>query len=214
MSSSFETARPRRRRVGLLGYGGGTVAGLLHAAWPDLEILGAEPDPHVRRLASMMSAKRLPGRIVPRSAEAFLRSARRFDALLDDIFTQENGRLRRPGPCADIPTAARDRLAEGGIYAVNLRSPGGDVERRTVASVRRSFRFAGVIYSRDYAHKVVVASNTRLERGAFCRALRKLLGGSGGGREIDGRRFRFYSLLPRTTGRTTFRPSRRTTTST
>jgi SAM-dependent methyltransferase len=177
---------PRSRagqRIGFLGYGGGAVARLVRAgAGPGAQLVGVEPDPEVRRLAGRnLGADDLRVRIVTADAMRYLRRrGPRFDALLDDIYAPRAGRLARPESCADLPRLARRRLEPGGVYAVNLISPGGIVERATIDSIRRSFRHLSVIFTRRYAHKVIVASDSPFARGALGRALKVLLSTAGG----------------------------------
>lgn len=167
------------KAVALLGYGGGTLARLLRGADPRLRLTGVEPDEAVRRLAREHLGALGPGvRLLATDAASFLRSggaaAPRFDAILDDIYAPADGHLARPEGLEVLPGLARRRLRPGGAYAVSLRSPGGKMERAAVGAVRRSFRHVRVVYTGEWAHRIVVGSEAPLRPGALGRALRRL----------------------------------------
>jgi spermidine synthase len=166
-------------RVGLLGYGGGTVARLLRGADPSLRIAGVDLDATLVELGRKHLAGAVSGvRLHLEDASAWLRRpGEPFDALLDDLYAPVDGALGRPAEARDIPLLARRRLNSGGVYAVNLRSPGGDEERRVLTNLRTAFRHVRLIYTREYAHKVVVAADAPFRRGAFAEALRRLFAG-------------------------------------
>lgn len=166
------------RRVALLGYGGGTLGRLLRNADPHLRLEGVEPDPVMRRLAREHLAARVPGvRLRALDAVTFLKRAEGpgFDAILDDIYAPIGHRLSRPADVEIVPRLARRRLAPGGCFAVSLASPGGGAERRTVASLRRAFRYILQISPWEYAHSIFVGSDRPFLRGALTRALTTLL---------------------------------------
>jgi hypothetical protein len=160
--------------VALLGYGGGTLARLLRGADPRLRLTGVEPDEAVRHLAREHLGALGPGvRLIAGPLGGGARAAR-FDAILDDIYAPADGHLSRPEGLEVLPGLARRRLRPGGVYAVSLRSPGGKVERAAVAAVRRSFRHVRVVYTGEWAHRIVVGSEAPLRPGALGRALRRL----------------------------------------
>lgn len=164
----------------LLGYGGGTLGRLLRRAAPRLRLEGVEPDPVMRRLAREHLSARVPGvRLHAMDAVAYLRhSGLRFDAVLDDIYAPIDGRLTRPHDVEELPRLARRRLRAGGLYAVSLASPGAGAERRTAASLARTFRYVLEISPWEYAHRILVGSERPFERGGVTRALNRLLGGN------------------------------------
>jgi hypothetical protein len=164
-------------RIGFLGYGAGTVARLVRGLSRSAELVGVEPDPVVRRVAARsFGAGELGVRILAEDAGTHLSRGRSlYDALLDDIFVPTARGLGRPEGADQVPELARGRLRPGGIYAVNLASPGGRAESRTVECVMSSFRNAIVIHPREYAHKIVVASDISFRPGAIRQAVRGVL---------------------------------------
>jgi spermidine synthase len=150
---------------------------LLGAGLP-VEVTGLEPDGAVRSVARRsLGAGELSATVLPVDALTyFRRRGPRYDVILDDVFAPRNGRLARPGDLSSVPILARRRLRAGGLYGVNLSSPGGEVERSTVLSVRRAFRRVRVVYTRDFAHKVVLGSDRPFRRGAVQEAIRTTLG--------------------------------------
>jgi hypothetical protein len=164
-------------RVGLLGYGGGTVARLLRRVDPRMSLVGVDLDSTLVELGRRHLDGAVPGvRMHLEDAADFLRRpGAPFDALLDDLYAPVDGQLGRPAEARDIPRLARARLNSGGVYAVNLRSPGGLEERLVLRNLRTAFRHVRLIYTREYAHKVAVGTDRPIPRGAFRSALGMLL---------------------------------------
>src|SRR5512140_296870 len=135
-------------RILILGYGGGTVARLIRGLDRNAEIIGVEPDPGIRRIAATeMGVRALGATVVGTDACSYLsRRGPVFDAVIDDVFAPRRGRLARPGDAVRLPELVRRRLKPGGVYAVNLISPGGAEERATVERVRAVFRHVMVAY--------------------------------------------------------------------
>lgn len=175
-------------RTGLLGYGGGTVARLLRAADPGQRIDGVDLDATLVDLGRKHLAAAVPGvRLHLEDAATWLaRPGARFDALLDDLYAPENGELGRPAEARDLPLIAAKRLNFGGVYAVNLRSPGGMEERRVLHNLRTAFRYVRLIYTREYAHKVAIGADRPFPRGSFPKALRRLFYGPDAGESTRG----------------------------
>jgi spermidine synthase len=153
------------------------VARLIRRIDPSIGITGVEPDRAVRRFASrLFGTGDLKVSLVPTDAESFLsQPGERFDALLDDIYAPRNGRLARPLDAATLPALARRRLKPGGLYAANLISPGGVVERATIDSALSAYRHLALVYTRHYAHKILLASDRPFPRGSVLRELKRLL---------------------------------------
>ncbi|MDZ4805167.1 MAG: hypothetical protein SGI90_09925 [Candidatus Eisenbacteria bacterium] len=163
--------------IGLLGYGGGTVARLLRGASPKVEIVGVDLDAEVLRLGRRHLKSAVRG-VTIEQAEArewLARPGPRFGAILDDLYAPKGGWLARPADLVDVPELARRRLVAGGVYAVNLRSPSGQVEKQIMIRIRRAFRQIRVIHTLEYAHKVVVATDRPIHAGALKWALSRLL---------------------------------------
>jgi hypothetical protein len=164
--------------IGLLGFGTGTVARLIRRVDPTISLVGVEPDRAVRRLAGRhFGTGALKVSLVPTDARTFLgEDGMRFDALIDDIYAPREGRLARPLDTAGLPAFARRRLKPGGVYAVNLISPGGAVERETIDSARSAYRHLAMVYTREFAHRILLASDRPFPRGSVIRELRRILG--------------------------------------
>jgi spermidine synthase len=163
--------------IGLLGYGGGTVARLLRAADRGVVIHGVDLDPDVLRLGRRHLRSAVAGvRVDQAEAREWLgRPGPKYGAILDDLYAPAGGRLARPAELESIPILARRRLVPGGIYAVNLRCPPGREEKQILLQIRRTFREVRVVYTLEYAHKVVVATDRPIRPGALGRALARLL---------------------------------------
>jgi len=166
-----------KQPVALLGYGGGTVARLLRGADPGIDIVGVDLDAEVLRLGRRHLRSALRG-VQVEQAEArewLSRPGPKFGAILDDLFAPKGGWLARPADLVDVPELARRRLVPGGVYAVNLRSPSGRVEKEIMIRIRRVFRQIRVIHTLEYAHKILVATDRPIQKGALGRALSRLL---------------------------------------
>lgn len=175
-AGAWAGSRPARR-VAILGYGGGTLARLLRRGDPRLSIAGVDLDPQMLELGRRHLASQLAGvRVDQDDAVGWLRRPFRFDAILDDLYAPKNGWLARPVSCTQVPVLAKARLRPGGVYAVSLRCPGGRPERAVISAIVQSFRQSLVIYMREYAHKVVLASDAPLERADFARGLSRVVG--------------------------------------
>jgi hypothetical protein len=163
--------------IGLLGYGGGTVSRLLRAADRQVPLLGVDFDADVLRLGRRHLRSTVSGlRVDQADARDWLRApGPRFRALLDDLYAPKDGWLARPHELEVIPGLARRRLLPGGVYAVNLRCPPGREEKQILARIRQTFREVRVVYTLEYAHKVVVATDRTIRTGALGRALARLL---------------------------------------
>ncbi len=107
----------RRRRVLILGLGGGSAARVVRALAPRARIVGVEMDTEVVRAARRhLGLDALGVDVVVADACAYLQRARgRFDAVIEDVFTGRGRAVRKP-----------DWLPEPGLErAAGLVAPGG-----------------------------------------------------------------------------------------
>ncbi|HEX5707330.1 MAG TPA: fused MFS/spermidine synthase [Pyrinomonadaceae bacterium] len=120
-TASLLLLRTPVRRVLLLGLGGGTVARQCRALFPRAELTGVEVDARVVETAYEHFGLGAAGvRVEVAPAEEFLRrTRRRFDAILDDVWTPTPG----PKPLLSVrdwASLAASRLGVGGLYAANV----------------------------------------------------------------------------------------------
>ncbi len=112
----------RRRRVLLLGVGGGSVARALRALDGDAEIVGVEYDPEVLRLARRhfgLDALRLE-LVVDDALDYLTRERRSFDLIVEDLFIGPSRSVRKPPwLIGEGYRLIRKRLRNGGIVVSN-----------------------------------------------------------------------------------------------
>lgn len=110
--------RAQRRRILILGLGGGSTARLLRAIAPDALIVGVELDSDVIRAAQRwFDLDALEIEVVHDDAQAVLENERRyFDVIIEDVFLEPTAQLRKPDwlPLPGLERAAR-RLTRGGL---------------------------------------------------------------------------------------------------
>lgn len=127
----------RRRRVLILGLGGGSAARLVRALAPSARIVGVELDPEVVAAAQRwFGLDDLGVTLVQGDALAFLRRDRaRYDVVIDDVFVGSGRDVRKPEwlPEPGLRLAAR-RVAPGGVLVTNTLDDAPQ-SRRTVASL-------------------------------------------------------------------------------
>ncbi len=156
----------RRRRVLLLGLGGGSAARVVRALAPRAQIVGVEIDPAVVRLARRwFDLDALGVEVVVADAAAFLaRTRRRFDAVLEDVFMGDARRLRKP---PGFPLPALDHLQRilrpGGIAACNTLDESAEVR----AALAQRFRRLACVEIDDYDNRIYVASDGPLSAAAL-----------------------------------------------
>ncbi len=151
----------RRRRILLLGLGGGSVARIARALAPDAEIVGIEFDPEVVRLArAHLDLDRLDLQIEIADALVWLKSAKgRFDAILEDIFIGHGDDVHKPDWIPDPGhRLALARLARGGIFVSNTLDESATVAR----FLRTSLPALVSIETEDYDNRVLVAGSEGL----------------------------------------------------
>ena len=162
----------RRRRVLILGLGGGSAARLVRALAPTARIVGVERSSDVLEAARQhFDLDDLGVEVVHADAYAYLRRSRgRFDCVIEDVFVGSARRLRKPSwlPEPGLPLAAR-RLAPGGLLVSNTL----DEHREVRESLRDSFPGLLCIRVREYDNRVLVGGPESLDasrlRGALAR---------------------------------------------
>lgn len=155
----------RRRRILILGLGGGSVARLARALAPEAEILGVELDRDVVRLArEHLELDALGIRVEIADAASWLRAAPtdhgRFDAILEDVFIGEGDDVRKPDWIPEpAHRQAMTRLARGGVFVSNTL----DERSRVRAAMQKRFARVVAIATEDYDNTVLVGGGTGLD---------------------------------------------------
>jgi spermidine synthase len=126
----------RRRRVLVLGLGGGSVARVVRALAPTAQIVGVEMNGDVLRAAR-----------------------RRYDLVVEDIFVGRGRAVHKPAWLPDPGLAlVRRRLAPGGLLVSNTIDEAGSM----AAALRRHFGGLLSIAVEDYDNTVLVAARAKL----------------------------------------------------
>ncbi|MCZ6785383.1 MAG: fused MFS/spermidine synthase [Proteobacteria bacterium] len=162
--------RARRRRVLVLGLGGGSAARVARALAPSARIVGVERDPEVIRLARRgFDLDEIGVEVVEDDARAFLERDRgRYDLVLDDVFVGSGDAVRKPDwlPHPGTGLAAR-RVATGGLLVCNTLD-----ETAAVATVLRTLFPALLRIDVDeFDNRVLVAGPRGLQAAALRRAV-------------------------------------------
>lgn len=122
----------RRRKVLVLGLGGGSAARIARVLAPRARIVGVEVDPEVVRAARRwFDLEEVGVEVVTADAFAYLRSARRrYDAILEDVFVGRGRGVHKPDwlPEPGLVLAAR-RLSPGGVLISNAIDEAAEVAR-------------------------------------------------------------------------------------
>jgi spermidine synthase len=156
-----------RRRVLVLGLGGGSAARLVRALAPEAAIVGVEFDAAVLRAARRHFALDALGlEIVLGDARRYLEATRRrFDLVIDDVFVGRGFDVHKPDwlPDPGLGLAAA-RLARGGLLVSNT------IDETSAVSVflRTRFPACSRIGIEDFDNRVLVAGPV----GTTARALR------------------------------------------
>lgn len=151
----------RRRRILILGLGGGSVARLARALAPEAEIVGVELDPEVVRLSrEQLDLDTLDVQVEIADALAWLeKSELSFDAILEDVFMGHGDDVHKPDW---IPEPAHrlafERLAHGGVFVSNTLDEHLRVER----AMRDRFPAIVSIETEDYDNRVLVGGSEGL----------------------------------------------------
>ena len=151
----------RRRRILILGLGGGSIARLARALAPRAEILGIELDAEVVRLARKHLELDALG-IDVEIADAFewIQKARgTYDVILEDVFVGEGDAVRKPDWIPDPAHGlAFRRLARGGVFVSNTLDEHNDVAR----GMRERFSNLVAIETEEYDNQVLVGGGSGL----------------------------------------------------
>ncbi len=161
----------RRRRVLILGLGGGSAARLVRALAPAAQIVGVELDREVLAAARKhLGLAKLGIDTVCDDAREYVRTTRRrFDLVIDDVFVGEGDGVRKPEwyPEPGLHNAWA-RVARGGLLVTNSldEAPALARELRTIAPARVRIRIEG------YDNQVLVAGPSALAARALRAAVR------------------------------------------
>jgi spermidine synthase len=156
----------RRRRILILGLGGGSVARLARALAPEAEIVGVEFDPEVVRLSrAHLDLDELDVQVEIADALAWLKTAKgRFDVILEDIFIGHGDDVHKPDWIPEPGhRLARERLARGGVFVSNTLDESSAVARE----MRAAFDSIVTIETEDYDNRVLVAGGLGLTGAAL-----------------------------------------------
>ena len=154
-------APERRRRVLLLGLGGGSVARLVRALAPEADVVGVELDAEVVRLArAHFGLDDLDLEVRVEDARTVLRGETRcFDLVIEDVFVGRGDAVHKPDwlPHPGLDLAA-GLLAPGGLLVSNSLD-----EAPSVAAALNA-RFPGLlrIEVEDYDNRIFVAGPATL----------------------------------------------------
>jgi spermidine synthase len=161
----------RRRRVLILGLGGGSAARVVRALAPRARIVGVEKSVEVLYAARRwLDLDGLGVRVVEGDAQSYLqRSRARFDVVIEDVFVGRGRSLHKPDwlPRPGL-RLARSKLSRGGLLVSNAIDEAPAVARELL----RIFPSALRIDVAGYDNRVLVGGPARL-RG---RALRSAVG--------------------------------------
>jgi spermidine synthase len=161
----------RRRRVLVLGLGGGSVARVVRALAPGARIVGVERNREVVTAARRwLDLDTLGIEIVQADARQYLaRARRRFDVVIEDVFVGRGRAVHKPSwlPSPGLELAAH-RLAPRGLLVSNTIDESVAVARE----LRRLFPAALRIEVEDYDNHVLVAGPKALSGRALRAALR------------------------------------------
>jgi len=153
--------RERRRKVLILGLGGGSAARIVRAIAPGAQITGVELDGDVVKAARRwFDLDSLGIDIVCEDALCYLRRCRKqFDIIFEDIFVGSGRSVHKPDwlPEPGHTLAAR-RLRPGGILVSNTIDEAADVSR----TMRRAFESTLRIGVADYDNQIIVGARFRL----------------------------------------------------
>ncbi len=151
----------RRRKVLILGLGGGSAARLARALAPRAQIVGVEFDAMVVRVARRrFGLDALRVEVVIGDALHFLAQSRaRFDLVIDDVFVGRGRRVHKPSwlPDPGLALAAR-RLRPGGVLVSNSID-----EAAAVARAQRAL-FPNLVELRvlDYENRIFAGTESAI----------------------------------------------------
>ena len=155
-------APAKRKKVLILGLGGGSAARIVRALAPDALIVGVEFDAEVVAAArAHFGLSALGLEVIVDDAQAVLqRERRRFDLIIEDVFIGRGDAVRKPDwlPAPGHDLAAR-RLRPGGLLVSNTLG-----EARQVGAHLRK-RFPGLLHIdvKEYENRIYVAGPASLD---------------------------------------------------
>lgn len=169
----------RRRRVLLLGLGGGSAARIVRVLAPDALIVGVELDGDVVEAARRhFDLDELDVEVVVDDALRVLeREKRRFDVVLEDVFVGRGDDVHKPNWIPRPAHAlARARLARGGLLVSNTI----EESHRVARDLREHFASLVCIEVDGYDNRILVAGPADLDARSLRRAVAtdRVLGGS------------------------------------
>ncbi len=159
----------RRRKILLLGLGGGSVARIARALAPKAEIIGIEFEPEVVRLARRhLDLDETGVRVEVADARAWIeaesKKATRYDAILEDVFIGSGDDVHKPDWIPDpMHTQAFGMLAKGGVFVSNTL----DEHARVARSMRERFAGLVAIETEDYDNRVLAAGEAGMTGAAL-----------------------------------------------
>jgi len=154
-------APQRRRRILILGLGGGSVARIARALAPEAEIVGVELDAEIVRMSrEHLELDALDVRVEIADALAWLEKSKgRYDAILEDVFIGQGDAVHKPDWIPEPGHAlAFARLARGGVFVSNTLDEHG----RVAAAMRKRFPALVSIETEDYDNRVLVGGSGEL----------------------------------------------------
>lgn len=163
--------KARRRRILILGLGGGSSARVVRSLAPAARIVGVEFSAEIVAVArKWFDLDALDLEVEVADASVYLaRSRRRFDLILEDVFIGSGDRVHKP---AWLPSPghrlAASRLSPGGLLVSNAL----DESRFVAWSMRELFPSVVEIAIRDFDNRVFVGGGPDLS----ARKLRKAAG--------------------------------------
>ncbi|MBW2243811.1 MAG: methyltransferase domain-containing protein [Deltaproteobacteria bacterium] len=160
----------RRRRVLLLGLGGGSAARIVRALAPKAVIVGVELSADVVRLAQEhldLDALGLEVRIG--DAREVVRSERaHYDVVLEDVFVGSGRNAYKPdGLPLPLLEQAKTLLRPGGVIVSNALDEAAEV-RKAMAGLFSSVVEVGLV---DFDNRIYVGSDAGLTAGSLRRAV-------------------------------------------
>ena len=156
----------QRRRILILGLGGGSVARLARALAPEAEIVGVELDREVVRLSrKRLDLDALDLRVEIADALGWLeRDEQHYDAILEDVFIGSGDDVHKPDWIPEPGhRLAAARLSPGGVLVSNTL----DEHARVARAMRERFPALASIEIEDYDNRVLVAGGADLTGAAL-----------------------------------------------